>query len=84
MLLPEIKHIYFRHNDLPGRLRANAWNQLQSVDLTQDTRLQWNNSERIPQTDIPRLRKGKVGAQVRSHCSSQNFKIAKDQLSFQT
>ena len=32
--------------------------------MTGDTRIQWPNSGIPPQTDIPRLRTGRVGAQV--------------------
>ncbi|KAK3108639.1 hypothetical protein FSP39_012298 [Pinctada imbricata] len=59
------------HNDLPWQYRQYAKNKVYTVDLSQDTRLQWNESvpmtdnvfPRIPaQTDIPRLRQGKLAA----------------------
>jgi hypothetical protein len=49
-----------RHNDLPYQLYKNEHNVLASVDLRSDLRLVWN----ISHTDIPRLRAGKLGAQV--------------------
>ena len=61
------------HNDLPWQYRQYAKNKVYTVNLDQDTRQQWgptvpmvdNNFPRIPpQTDIPRLRAGKLAAQV--------------------
>ena len=69
--------VCFRHNDLPSQLRQYANNSVYSVNLEQDMRVTWNNETpyddtsfpRIPsQTDIPRLRDGKVGGQVRKPC----------------
>nr|XP_022310140.1 dipeptidase 1-like [Crassostrea virginica] len=60
------------HNDLPWQFRQYANNSVYSVNLEQDMRVTWNNETpyddtsfpRIPsQTDIPRLRAGKVGGQ---------------------
>lgn len=60
------------HNDLPWQFRQYANNSVYSVNLGQDMRNTWNNETwmddksfpRIPsQTDIPRLRTGKVGGQ---------------------
>ena len=53
---------HFRHNDLPYRYRTFADNKVYSVDLTADLAKLWNES--LSQTDIPRLRTGKLGAQV--------------------
>lgn len=50
------------HNDLPYRYRMFANASVYSVDLTTDLRAVWNRS--LSHTDIPRLRKGKLGAQV--------------------
>lgn len=47
------------HNDLPWELRQRVGNQLDKLDLTQDTR----KLEKPLHTDIPRLRQGGVGAQ---------------------
>ncbi|OYW21273.1 MULTISPECIES: dipeptidase [unclassified Sphingomonas] len=47
------------HNDLPWEIRTKYAGKVESVDLTRDT-------SKLPlplQTDIPRLRKGHVGAQ---------------------
>ncbi|MBY0520290.1 MAG: dipeptidase [Sphingomonas sp.] len=47
------------HNDLPWEIRINHEAKVEALDLTRDT-------SRLPkplQTDIPRLRKGHVGAQ---------------------
>ena len=69
--------VCFRHNDLPWQFRRYANNSVYSVNLEQDMRVTWNNETpyndksfaRIPsQTDIPRLRAGKVGGQVRKPC----------------
>lgn len=60
------------HNDLPWRIRQGAKNKVYSFDLDKDTSLLWpetmNQTDpeypwNLPATDIPRLRKGKVGAQ---------------------
>ena len=72
-----VRIVCFRHNDLPSQFRQYANNSVYSVNLEQDMRLTWNNETpyddtsfpRIPsQTDIPRLRAGKVGGQVRKPC----------------
>jgi membrane dipeptidase len=47
------------HNDLPWEIREKFASKVESLDLTKDT-------SKLPlplQTDIPRLKKGKVGAQ---------------------
>lgn len=46
----------FRHNDIPWQLRKNYMNQMENVTL--------DKSNPAFHTDIPRLREGKVGAQV--------------------
>ena len=51
-----------RHNDLAYELRANFKNQLGQIDLLQNTSGQFGAAW---QTDIPRLRAGHVGGQVR-------------------
>ncbi|XP_013419535.1 dipeptidase 1 [Lingula anatina] len=59
------------HNDLPIKYRVFMDNQVESVNLGQ--RLT-ETTFKIPQTDIPRLRSGKVGAQFWAcygQCSSQ-------------
>ena len=55
-----------RHNDLPWRYRYYADNKVYTVDLRSDLSTIWNDpSGKHPShTDIPRLRKGKLGAQV--------------------
>lgn len=49
------------HNDLPYRYRQFANASVYSVDLRADLKVLWNAS--LSHTDIPRLRKGKLGAQ---------------------
>ncbi|XP_060066331.1 dipeptidase 1-like [Ylistrum balloti] len=60
------------HNDLPWQYRRYASNKVYSVNLNEDTRIQWppgtpmtdySYEAIFPQTDIPRLRAGRVGAQ---------------------
>lgn len=62
------------HNDLPWQMRQFTKNQVHTVNLRENTNQQWlhikkedmaePNYPRIyPQTDIPRLKKGMVGAQ---------------------
>ena len=53
--------IFDRHNDLPWQMYKNEHNVLANIDLNSDMRLRWN----ISHTDIPRLRQGQVGAQVK-------------------
>jgi len=53
--------VLFRHNDMPVRYRFYSNTSVYDVDMTSDLRTAWNRSH----TDIPRLRKGKVGAQVK-------------------
>ena len=56
-------YFYFhRHNDLPERFRMYAKDKVYTVDLKEDTRKVWNTSH--AHTDIPRLREGRLGAQV--------------------
>ena len=52
-----ITRFTFRHNDLPWQLRKNYMNQLENVTL--------DKPNPAFHTDIPRLKKGRVGAQVR-------------------
>ncbi|KAL4222832.1 dipeptidase 1 (renal) [Mactra antiquata] len=49
------------HNDLPYRYRMFANNSVYNVDLTSDLRLTWDPN--VSHTDIPKMRKGKLGAQ---------------------
>ncbi|XP_052800383.1 dipeptidase 1-like [Mya arenaria] len=49
------------HNDLPYRYRRYSNTAVYTVDLTSDLRKTWNTN--LSHTDIPRLRKGKLGAQ---------------------
>lgn len=72
------------HNDLPWQFRQYANNSVYSVNLGQDMRNTWNNETwmddksfpRIPsQTDIPRLRTGKVGGQVSNVLWNRNIRI---------
>ncbi|XP_033762628.1 dipeptidase 1-like [Pecten maximus] len=60
------------HNDLPWQYRRYAYNKVNDIKLNEDTRIEWppgtpmndNSYEAIyAQTDIPRLREGRVGAQ---------------------
>ncbi|KAK3594950.1 hypothetical protein CHS0354_009337 [Potamilus streckersoni] len=58
------------HNDLSWRYYKYANNKVYSVDLNSDLTKVWN----VTHTDIPRLRKGKLGAQFWScfvDCTSQ-------------
>ncbi|XP_053373033.1 dipeptidase 1-like [Mercenaria mercenaria] len=60
------------HNDLAERYRDFANNTVYNVDLRSDLRLSWDQIE--AQTDIPRLRAGKLGGQFWScwvDCGSQ-------------
>jgi hypothetical protein len=54
-------YVVYRHNDLPRKMYTQANNTLANVNLYNDTRLQWGPNSH---TDIPRLRQGRVGAQV--------------------
>ena len=58
-----INNIFFSHNDLAFFLRLAAHNQFNSIDLHEDLSKTWPKS----QTDILRMRKGLMGAQVRKH-----------------
>ena len=49
---------------MADRFRMFAKNKVYQVDLKGDTRKIWNKT--LAQTDIPRLRAGKLGAQVHS------------------
>lgn len=52
------------HNDLPWRYRYYADNKVYEVDLRSNLADSWTNYTTNPShTDIPRLRKGKLGAQ---------------------
>lgn len=52
------------HNDLPWRYRYYADNKVYSVDLRSNLAETWTDHANNPShTDIPRLRKGKLGAQ---------------------
>lgn len=59
------------HNDLPWQYRQFSKNHIYNVSLNEDTRIQWRRDMEMtdesfpflpPQTDIPRLREGGVGA----------------------
>jgi len=54
-------HTHCSHNDLAYAIRAHFENQLDQVDLTVNGSGMYGADW---QTDIPRLRAGKVGAQV--------------------
>ena len=54
--------IYYSHNDLAAIYRLYGRNQVNSVDLRKRRRSSWNRT--MDQTDIPRLREGKIGGQV--------------------
>ncbi|XP_070575856.1 dipeptidase 1-like [Ptychodera flava] len=59
------------HNDLPWQLKSNFDNQLQRLDLNEDTS---NKFGSYGHTDIPRLRQGLLGAQFWAaymSCSAQ-------------
>lgn len=47
------------HNDLPWAFRENVGTRLEAIDLAADTK----QGEHPLQTDLPRLRRGRVGAQ---------------------
>jgi len=53
------------HNDLPWQYFTNIKNQIDKVNLEDNIKDSWKNPpSKIPsQTDIPRLRQGRVGAQ---------------------
>ena len=51
----------FSHNDLAWQLWVNERNRLGQVNLGESLIGIWN----ITHTDIPRLREGKLGAQVK-------------------
>ena len=57
--------VAFRHNDLAWRYRHYAQNKVYGqYDLRTDLTEVWTDKDDPTHTDIPRLRKGKVGAQV--------------------
>ena len=62
----------YRHNDLAAVYRYFAKNQVNQADLRTETRKSWNRT--YDQTDIPRLRKGKVGAQASIISSCNSFR----------
>lgn len=51
------------HNDLPWRYRNYVQDKVYSVDLRSNLAEIWTRKDLPSQTDIPRLRKGKLGAQ---------------------
>lgn len=54
------------HNDFPTNLREIVFNDLRKVNFSDDlTQVEPWASSRYSYTDLPRLRKGKVGGQVR-------------------
>jgi len=71
----------FRHNDLPWNIRKFVHNQLMyfnfSADLT--TVEPWSKSN-WSQTDLPRLRKGMVGAQVSRDGNTKILKNGRREL----
>lgn len=74
------------HNDLPWQMRQFTRNQVHKVNLRENTTMQWLHIKKedmsepkypriYPQTDIPRLKKGMVGAQfwaIFVDCGSQD------------
>lgn len=62
------------HNDLAWQLYQNQQNKINGLNFYQDFRVLWPNSSIPSMTDIPRLRKGKVGAQFWSAFVSCNTK----------
>ena len=64
-----IKLCTHSHNDLAWQFRVHFENQLDRVDLHKNTSgADPNIYGNMWQTDIPRLRAGKVGGQVRHPC----------------
>ena len=55
--------IIHRHNDIAWQYQQRVNNHVYDINLSLDVTEQWGWSH----TDIPRLRKGRVGAQVTSH-----------------
>ena len=68
-------YLYFSHNDLPWNIRKFIHNKLKTVNFTTDLRKvdPWSTSK-WSHTDIPRLRKGMVGAQVSANYTFGNPK----------
>ena len=52
------------HNDLPWRFRKYANDKVYSVDMRGNLADVWTDPANPSQTDIPRLRRGKLGGQV--------------------
>ena len=63
-----MKLFCLRHNDWAMQIRDHRKNVINNISLDDDFTQYYNESH----TDIPRLREGKVGAQVR-----KNFKVEK-------
>ena len=60
--------LFYRHNDLAYQLRLHFQNQLNRIDLLRNTTGEYGPEW---QTDIPRLREGRVGGQVQSAVVTQ-------------
>lgn len=63
---------HFRHNDLPWNLRKFLRNEINDFELNTDLTVvePWSKSK-YSHTDLPRLRAGMMGAQVKfiyDHC----------------
>lgn len=59
----EAAPIFDGHNDVPNQLRARLANQINTVDFEDTTAIAPSPSGAPMQTDLARLRQGKVGAQ---------------------
>ena len=59
----EAAPIFDGHNDVPNQLRARLANQINTVDFEDTTAIAPSPSGAAMQTDLVRLRQGKVGAQ---------------------
>lgn len=59
----EAAPIFDGHNDVPNQLRARLANQINAVDFEDTTAIAPSPSGAAMQTDLARLRQGKVGAQ---------------------
>ena len=71
-----IKDIYIviRHNDLPWNIRKFLRNQINEFELDTDlTQVEPWSISKYSHTDLPRLREGMVGAQVRIMYMYYNF-----------
>ena len=61
-----------RHNDFPWNVQTDFDGQLSAFDMEEDMCFQFVKHVNSCHTDIPRLREGRVGAQVQKKKTNKN------------